>query len=137
MIYNFNTLTTIAACDEYVNDCGREKTALANKKNNLLVRLENNAGASDQQTRVNFLTQRINSDQALIDSNPPEEDLRELQIQIGDMIKERGILERRIDQIGENWQLETVYEINACDAGMALRDALIVEINAHKATLAA
>jgi predicted nucleic acid-binding Zn-ribbon protein len=137
MIYTFNSLTTIAACDEYVNDCGREKTALENKKNNLLERLENNAGTSDLQARVDFLTQRINSDQALIDSNPPEKDLREMQIQLGEMIKERATIERKIDQIGDNWQIETVFEINACEAEMALRDTLIAEINAYKATLAA
>lgn len=137
MNYSFNSLTTIAACDEYINDCGREKTALENKKNNLLQRIETNAGSSDMQARVAFLTQRINSDQALIDQNPPQEDLRELQIKLGELIKERATLERRIDVIGDNWQIESVYEINACDAEIALRDALIVEINTHKATLAA
>ncbi|MBL0315071.1 MAG: hypothetical protein IPP69_04545 [Flavobacteriales bacterium] len=58
MTYTFDHLTTIAACDEYVNDCGREKTAQENKKNNLLERLEANSGTSDLQQRIDFISQR-------------------------------------------------------------------------------
>jgi|JI102314DRNA_FD_contig_61_1069395_length_616_multi_3_in_0_out_0_1 hypothetical protein len=137
MSYSFNNLTTIAACDEYVNECGREKTAVENKKNNLLNRLDANTGSSDLEDRIAFLTQRITSQEALIAQNPPQEDLREIQINLGELIKERALLERKVDQIGENWQIETMFEVNLCDAQIALRDALIVEINTHKATLAA
>jgi hypothetical protein len=137
MSYSFNNLTTIAACDEYVNECGREKTAVENKKNNLLNRLDANLGSSDLEDRIAFLTQRITSQEALIAQNPPQEDLREIQINLGELIKERALLERKVDQIGENWQIETMFEVNLCDAQIALRDALIVEINTHKATLAA
>lgn len=137
MTYTFDHLTTIAACDEYVNVCGREKTAQENKKNNLLERLEANAGTSDLQQRIDFISQRIASTEGLIALNPPEEDLRELQISLGEMIKERGMLERKVDQIGTNWKNEIVFEINHCDAQIALRNDLITQLNTYKATLAA
>ncbi|MBL0315073.1 MAG: hypothetical protein IPP69_04555 [Flavobacteriales bacterium] len=137
MTYTFDHLTTIAACDEYVNDCGREKTAQENKKNNLLERLEANSGTSDLQQRIDFISQRITSNEGLIALNPPEEDLRELQISLGEMIKERGMLERKVDQIGTNWKNEIAFEINHCDAQIALRNDLITQLNTYKATLAA
>ena len=137
MNYTFEHLTTIAACDEYVNVCGREKTAQENKKNNLLERLEANSGTSDLQQRIDFISQRITSNEGLIALNPPEEDLRELQISLGEMIKERGMLERKVDQIGTNWKNEIVFEINHCDAQIALRNDLITQLNTYKATLAA
>ena len=137
MTYTFDHLTTIAACDEYVNDCGREKTAQENKKNNLLERLEANTGTSDLQQRIDFISQRITSNEGLIALNPPEEDLRELQISLGEMIKERGMLERKVDQIGTNWKNEIAFEINHCDAQIALRNDLITQLNTYKATLAA
>ncbi len=137
MNYTFDHLTTIAACDEYVNDCGREKTAQENKKNNLLERLEANSGTSDLQQRIDFISQRITSNEGLIALNPPEEDLRELQISLGEMIKERGMLERKVDQIGTNWKNEIAFEINHCDAQIALRNDLITQLNTYKATLAA
>jgi len=137
MSYSFNNLTTIAACDEYVNECGREKTAALNKKNNLLTRLQDNAGTSTLEARIAFLSTRIASLEALIAQNPPEEDRQAIQMDLGDLIKDRAMLERKVDQIGDNWQIEAMFEANVCDAEIALRDALIVEINAHKATLAA
>lgn len=137
MNYTFEHLTTIAACDEYVNVCGREKTAQENKKNNLLERLEANTGTSDLQQRIDFISQRITSNEGLIALNPPEEDLRELQISLGEMIKERGMLERKVDQIGTNWKNEIAFEINHCDAQIALRNDLITQLNTYKATLAA
>jgi hypothetical protein len=137
MNYNFEKLTTIAGCDEFVNECGVEKTALMNKKNILIARLTEDDGQSDMQTRADFLGLRIASVDALIAQNPPEEEFHKLQIELGKLIKERGTLEQKIDSIGKNWQIETMFEINKCDSDHALRDALIVEINAHKATLAA
>ncbi|MFN8698295.1 MAG: hypothetical protein ACK5XQ_03120 [Flavobacteriales bacterium] len=137
MIYSFNTLTTIAACDELINEYGREKTAMLNRKNNLLQRLENGNTTTNVADRIAFLEQRIASHQALLADNPPEEDLQEMQIELGDMIKERGTLVRRMGRLGEHWAIDATLQINSCDSEIALRDALIAEITAHRATLPA
>ncbi len=137
MIDTFQNLTTIAACDAYVNECGREKTAQENRKNNLSARLQNDNVSSDIEERIEFLAQRIQSQQDLIASNPPEEDLRDLQISLGDLIKDRAILERKFDQVGQFWKNETIREINRCDYDIVALDAQITALNTYRATLAA
>ncbi|MBL0315070.1 MAG: hypothetical protein IPP69_04540 [Flavobacteriales bacterium] len=79
----------------------------------------------------------ITSNEGLIALNPPEEDLQGTSNQSREMIKERGMLERKVDQIGTNWKNEIAFEINHCDAQIALRNDLITQLNTYKATLAA
>lgn len=137
MTYSFQSLTTIAACDEYINVCSREKTALENRKNIVLARLANDDSTSGLTERVNFLAQHIQMQENLLSQNPPEEDKQELQITLGKLIKERAQLERKIDSIGEHWKIEASFEVNRCEAEIALRDTLMAELNTYKASLPA
>lgn len=135
--YTFETLTTIAACDELINDYGRDKTGFENRKNNLLERLANDDQNSTTTERIAFLEQRIASHQALLANNPPEEDQQEMQVELGEMIRERAILVRRQGRLGVHWKIETVRQINSCDSEIANCDDLIAQITAHRATLPA
>lgn len=137
MNYQFDTLNTIAACDAYVDDCGRDKTTQENRKNNLLERINSNNGSADLEADVAFLTVHIQNTESMISQNPPADRLRDLQIQLGELIREKASVERKLDQIGNNWKLDLAFEMNLCEEHIALKNDLITQVNAHKATLAA
>jgi|GEM_PF-5073811 flagellar biosynthesis chaperone FliJ len=137
MNYSFETLTTIAECEEYVNECGREKITIENRKNNLQDRMEENNGSGQLVQGITNLNMQIDSLQTMIDQLPEGEDPTSLQKLLADMYQKRQSKERKLKAMGNHWKIELVREYNSCDDEIASFDDLIAQVNTHKATLAA
>ncbi|MFN8864736.1 MAG: hypothetical protein ACK5W1_10505 [Flavobacteriales bacterium] len=137
MALNTTTLTTVAECDLIISEVSREKTVNLNRKGSLELRLTQEVNNTDLMQRLAFIPIKMAGLQNMLAQNPPEEEVRRINIQIADTIKEQATMERQLERFGPHWRLLLQIEVEECDAIIAVKDAQLAELEAHKATLQA
>jgi hypothetical protein len=133
--FNFTSLTSVAACDEMLSVAGNEKSGLISRKLIVERRIAANLNTGVLESRLAFFNVRIQNTEALIAQGPAEEDLQELQVELAEFIMDRAKLSKRLNSIGEYYEITRQTDVGELDARIAFWDDHIAQLEAYKATL--
>src|SRR5690349_5856810 len=116
MSMNLTILTTVAGCDTMIGEASREKTLVTNRKNQLALRLQDDVDTTGITQMLDYYPNKLANLQGLLDLNPPEEEVRRLNIEIAKTMKDQAGDERRMEKFGPYWKLLLEMEIEDCDS---------------------
>lgn len=137
MNYDLSSLTTVAGCDELINVAGNEKAGLIARRIGVERRIQANQSTGVLESKIAFLDLRIQSNETLLAAAQNPVDEASLKVQIGEFIRQRGNLAKRLHSIGTYYLVTRQTDLGELDARIAFWDDVIDQIEAHKATLSA
>jgi hypothetical protein len=135
VIFNFTPLTSVAACDQMLSVAGNEKAGLITRKMIVERRIAANQDTSELEARLARYNVRIQNTEAMIAQGPDEEELLELQLELADFIRGRARVSRRLNSLGEYFEVTRQTDTGELDVRIAFWDDYIAQLEAYKATL--